>query len=55
MQLCFETLTYFRLDRSDHVVETIPLQGSWFAKSVSEMTDKGLSFAKVIECPGKTI
>ena len=50
MQLCFETLTYFRLDRSDHVVETIPLQGSWFAKSVSEMTDKGLSFAKVIEC-----
>lgn len=50
MMLCNEQLTYFRLDSSDHVVEAIPLQGSWYAKSVSEMTDKGLSFAKVIVC-----
>ncbi len=50
MMLCSEQLTYFRLDSSDHVVEAIPLQGSWYAKSVSELTDKGLAFAKVIEC-----
>lgn len=50
MQLCDEQLTYFRLDKNDHVTEVIPLRGSWYAKSVSNLTDKGLAFAKVIEC-----
>ena len=32
------------------MTEVIPVTGSWFEKSVSELTDKGLAFAKVIEC-----
>lgn len=50
MMLCSEQLTYFRLDENDRVTEVIPVTGSWFEKSVSELTDKGLAFAKVIEC-----
>lgn len=50
MMLCSEQLTYFRLDENDRVTEVIPVTGSWFEKSTSEPTDKGLAFAKVIEC-----
>ncbi len=50
MRLCKEPLTYFRLDENDRVLETIPLHGSWSAKSISNLTDKGISFARVIEC-----
>lgn len=50
MQLCKETVTYFRLDESDRVAEAIPLEASWCAKSESALTDKGISFARVIEC-----
>ncbi len=50
MQLCREAITYYRLDESDRIIEAIPLRGSWFAKSVSTLTDKGLAFAQVVEC-----
>lgn len=50
MQLCLEPITCFRLDENDRVLETIPLRGSWFAKSVSALTDKGLALAQVVEC-----
>lgn len=50
MQLCSEQLTYFRLDANDRVTQVITIKGSWFEKSVSELTDKGLSFAKIIAC-----
>lgn len=50
MQLCKEQLTYFVLDERDRVEKAIPLFGSWYSKSTSELTDKGLAFAQVIEC-----
>lgn len=50
MQLCREAITYYRLDESDRIIEAIPLRGSWFAKSVSGLTDKGLAFAQAVEC-----
>lgn len=50
MQLCSEQLTYFRLDANDRVTDAVPVTGSWFEKSVSELTDKGLAFAKVVAC-----
>lgn len=45
MQLCKEQLTYFVLDERDRVEKAIPLFGSWYSKSTSELTDKGMTFA----------
>lgn len=50
MQLCKEQLTYFVLDERDRVEKAIPLFGSWYSKSTSELTDKGMTFAQVTEC-----
>ena len=49
MQLCKEQLTYFVLDERDRVEKAIPLFGSWYSKSTSELTDKGMTFAQVTE------